>query len=77
MFVTIIRDTFGPDLLAVPNQAAAPVVPTHKVVVLRVNPLGHEPLWAQKGNIAQVELPMRLPPLKGARRRGLVAQVFI
>ena len=49
----------------------------HKVVVLRVNPLGHEPLGAQKGNIAQVELPMRLPPLKGARRRGLVAQVFI
>ena len=58
------------------DQAAAPV-PTRKVVVWRVNSLGHEALGAQKGNVAQVELPMRSPPLKGARRRGLVAQVFI
>ena len=57
------------------DQAAAPV-PTRKVVVC-VNSLGHEALGAQKGNVAQVELPMRSPPLKGARRRGLLAQVFI
>ena len=48
-------------------------MPTRKVVVWPIKPLGH---GAQKGNAAHLrEMPLRSPPLRGARRSGLVAQV--